>query len=607
MSSPADSPGDRGTPATAPSAAELISALTLPTIDPLGTELPPVEYVAAVMQAGLDQTITALAAIKHLEDATAACKAALLERLVSLSTLEARALDLDPWQDSIASLTLRSEVACVFHIPEGTAGKLLEHSTALVRDHPGTWAALNAGTLSWRHAGIILEEIATLENTPGMLGPDINAFETHLLTKAPTTTAARFQGTARRLRERTHPETITTRTRAAYLDRAMRLEPRTDGMAVLTLHLPAPTAQGIWNHCTRLARTLQTHHHAPTLNQPTESRTLTQLRIDVAATLLLTQPGTTNSPDGHDTKTGTGAGIGTDPAAGTGTGTETGTGTAGGLAGSLAGGSDDGSDGGREARRLSSGARAARFWAGVDLDGENALEDQLQIQDDLVTGRYVTEPPLPRAQILVTVPLLGLLGLTTEPAELEGHGPISTEVARRLLIDASSFLRVLTDPVTGKTLATSPDTYRVSKKMRLTLQARDKNCQFPGCPRHVFDTDLDHLIAWDHGGTSTEDNLEHLCRKHHLIKHFKDNKDRTGKTRPPKNHRLAGTKLRGWTPHTTPDGTIGWTSPTGRYYPPPPRETPPPAYPGWLKKRLQQTPNNPTTSKKPATPRPTTP
>lgn len=579
MSSPVNFPASRDFSATTPSAADLISALVLPSIDPLGTAIPPAEYVVAVMQAGLDDTIAALAAIKHLEDSTAACKAALIERLVTLSTLELRALELDTWQDHIASFALRSELACVLHIPEGTAGRLLEHSTALIREHPNTWAALNNGEISWRHAGIVLDEIEILNNTGGMFGEEVAGFETKLLAKAPTTTASGFKNTARRLRERTRPETITTRTRAAYLERSMTLEPRADGMALLTLKLPAPTAQGIWNHCTLLARTQQRSGRQGTatrsdatggtaiggepLGETAESRTLTQLRIDIAANLLLNHRPGTPYPGIEYVNAGN---IG-------GTSRET----------------DQSPTVQRAEVQRTEGQREADFWSGVDLAGENALEDQLQVLDDLDTGRYVTEPPLPRAQILVTVPLLGLLGLTNEPAELEGHGPISNEVARRLLIDATSFLRVLTDPFTGEALATSPETYRVSKKMRLTLQARDKNCQFPGCPRHVFDTDLDHIIAWEQGGTSTEENLENLCRKHHLVKHFKDNKDRHGKYRHSKDRRRAGKKLRGWTPQTTPNGTIAWTSPSGRYYPPPDRETPPPSYPGWLKSLIQTT------------------
>ncbi|MBC7372943.1 MAG: HNH endonuclease, partial [Frankiales bacterium] len=50
------------------------------------------------------------------------------------------------------------------------------------------------------------------------------------------------------------------------------------------------------------------------------------------------------------------------------------------------------------------------------------------------------------------------------------------------------------------------------------LQARDRTCVFPGCPRIATRTDLDHRIPWPAGMTST-DNLQCLCRHHHRAKH----------------------------------------------------------------------------------------
>lgn len=52
--------------------------------------------------------------------------------------------------------------------------------------------------------------------------------------------------------------------------------------------------------------------------------------------------------------------------------------------------------------------------------------------------------------VLVTVPVLSLLGLTDEPATLDGCGPIPASMARKLVADgANSFHRVLVDPQNG--------------------------------------------------------------------------------------------------------------------------------------------------------------
>ncbi len=58
----------------------------------------------------------------------------------------------------------------------------------------------------------------------------------------------------------------------------MEYRPDADGMATITLILPGDTACAIWNKTTAIARGLQ---------GPGETRTLTQLRPDVAAALLL--------------------------------------------------------------------------------------------------------------------------------------------------------------------------------------------------------------------------------------------------------------------------------------------------------------------------------
>ncbi|WP_427017987.1 DUF222 domain-containing protein [Pseudarthrobacter sp. P1] len=109
--------------------------------------------------------------------------------------------------------------------------------------------------------------------------------------------------------------------------------------------------------------------------------------------------------------------------------------------------------------------------------------------------------PAPATQILVTVPALALLGLTDEPAELEGYGPIPASIARDLAAGAPSFLRLLTDPVTGEALDQAPERYRVSEAMRAWLRARDRTCTFPGCNTATAHTELDHLLAWEDGGT----------------------------------------------------------------------------------------------------------
>ncbi|MFJ6312849.1 HNH endonuclease signature motif containing protein [Pseudarthrobacter oxydans] len=150
-----------------------------------------------------------------------------------------------------------------------------------------------------------------------------------------------------------------------------------------------------------------------------------------------------------------------------------------------------------------------------------------------------------RAQVLVTVPVFTLTGETDEPAMLDGYGPIPPSMARDLVANgADSFHRVLVDPRDGAPLEIGRTSYRVTKAMRNWLRMRDGTCPFPGCNNPSLDNEADHLLAWQHGGTTGISNLGQPCPKHHKLRHSS-----------------------GWEPTpATKDEPPGWTSPTGRHY-----------------------------------------
>ncbi|MCQ6271706.1 HNH endonuclease [Pseudarthrobacter sp. R1] len=150
-----------------------------------------------------------------------------------------------------------------------------------------------------------------------------------------------------------------------------------------------------------------------------------------------------------------------------------------------------------------------------------------------------------RAQVLVTVPVFSLLGLTDEPAVLDGSGPIPASMARNLVADgAGSFYRVLVDPRDGAPLEIGRTSYRLTKAMRNWLRLRDGKCPFPGCSNNSLDNEADHILVWHKGGTTGISNLGQPCPKHHKLRH-------TGGWKP--------------TPATTTEPP-GWISPTGRHY-----------------------------------------
>jgi len=123
-----------------------------------------------------------------------------------------------------------------------------------------------------------------------------------------------------------------------------------------------------------------------------------------------------------------------------------------------------------------------------------------------------------RVSIAITVPVMTLLGRSDEPATLHGYGPIDTATARRLAGEASSWVRILTHPVTGTVLDVDRTTYRVPNALRRWLGVRDPVCIAPGCLRLARDCDIDHRQDWQFGGITADSNLAPLCERHHVVK-----------------------------------------------------------------------------------------
>ncbi|MEZ3157076.1 DUF222 domain-containing protein [Microbacterium sp. BWR-S6Y] len=139
-------------------------------------------------------------------------------------------------------------------------------------------------------------------------------------------------------------------------------------------------------------------------------------------------------------------------------------------------------------------------------------------RDGAADGRPATPSPV-QATVIVTVPALTLLGRGSDPAVLEGYGPIDLDTARRLAGDARSWIRLLTDPVTAAPLVLDRKTYRVPVALRRWLGVTSPTCAFPGCARRAAECDMDHRRAWAEGGGTDADNLEPTCRHHHRLRH----------------------------------------------------------------------------------------
>ena len=132
-------------------------------------------------------------------------------------------------------------------------------------------------------------------------------------------------------------------------------------------------------------------------------------------------------------------------------------------------------------------------------------------------------------------------GESATPGYLPGFGAMAAETVRDLATRAH--LR----PLKPAQEFTAEPQYRPSTALAEFIRARDLCCRFPGCEVPAEFCDLDHSIPWASGGPTHPSNLNCKCRAHHLLKTFwcGDN---------------------GWAEQQHPDGTIVFTSPSGRTY-----------------------------------------
>jgi Domain of unknown function (DUF222) len=367
------------------------------------------------------------------------------------------------WSPKVAAhRVLTTELACALRISERAAETLIAESTALLHDLPATLDALRDGRIGYRHAQVLIDHTTTLPKA------GVTAVEEAVLPRAESLTVPKLDRATRTLRERLHPESITTRHLRSVADRHVETCPAQDGMAWLHAFLPAPEVTGIANRLRDIADQLKA--------EPGEERTRTQLIADAFTDLLLDGTTTTASTEQE-------AGAGQP--------------------------------------------------AGIGETAERAPSRRI----DTPIGTGI------RPRVLVTVPILTLLGRSAEPGALEGYGPIDPDTARRLAGRAPSFTRILTHPETGAVLSVGRDRYAVPKDLRTWLRVRDETCRFPGCNRSAGRADVDHVTDWQYGGGTDHGNLVHLCRSHHRIKHHT-----------------------AWSSTATGGGRVRWLAPSGHSY-----------------------------------------
>lgn len=359
--------------------------------------------------------------------------------------------------DTIPLREVIAELACALRVGERTIASWLGDGDALVRTYPATLEALREGRIDERHASAIIDGGMPLDDAHR------GQYEELVLPLAETATAPELRESARVIAARLQPEMVEERQRAALAQRQVKTYGLEDGLSRLLLDGPDALIQAAFERLTDMARALDGEG-----------------------------PVAFDADD--DVEDGAADAGSADPDADT------------------------------------CGDREGDADGGGDRDGECEPADERTLDQrraDIMLDMLLCGAPAAhgeegalgaiRATVQVTIPILTLAGIDDQPAILAGCGPIDADTARTLAASAPCWERVMVHPVTEEPLRL--DTYRPSKKLRRLLDARDRQCRWPGCRRLARRSEADHTIPFSEGGPTCAGNLAILCKRHHRLKH----------------------------------------------------------------------------------------
>ena len=373
------------------------------------------------------------------------------------------------------------EIALALRLSRSTAANRVTMAQVLVADLPATLGAWQAGTID------ILKTRAITETSYLLPADQRAALEARVLSRAGTQTLSQLRAALTRAVLVLDPDGAAARHEQRRADRRVVLGADGDGMATLWALLSAPDATAAYQRLCQLARSLGADDPRGMDARRADLLIdlLTGRRCAATATLLDTE-------DCADTE------------------------------------DCDHPDGPH-------GCDCA------PTPGQTPTADDAPTACSGMTGSIGAGPGKPL--ISVVVPLSTLLGLDEYPGELVGYGPIPAQLAREIAADGT-WRRLLTDPASGTLLDYGRTTYTPPAGLADFVRARDLYCRNPICGQRAATADLDHTMAWDDGGHTSDQNLYAGCRHDHRLK----------------------TLSPGWQVDQHPDGRVTWTTPTGHSY-----------------------------------------
>jgi hypothetical protein len=401
-----------------------------------------------------------------------------------------------------------AEVGLALSISPRSADAHLDLARALADRLPLTRAALTEGRIDLVKVRVIAQGTRAVDDETA------RAVERRVLPVAGDVTPGRLRARVERAVIAVDPSGAEKRRTASEADRRLECYDTGNGTAVFGgVHLPAGPA---------IAADNRLHAIAKALKADGDTRTLAQLSADVFLAVLL----------------------GTHPASGLPTPELTAALAQAALGAARAPAPGESADGRSEPAQVShpTDAASAEVSHPTVADAASAAVSRSAVADAVALARAVGDRI---GTVHLTVPLATMLGLSAEPGQAAGYGPLSAEVARQMATAASNPATRWCLTVTGadgKSLHHGHLAYRPPAAMAHLVRTLQQTCRFPGCTRPSKDCDLDHRIPYEHGGATCPCNLQPLCRRHHRTKQAK-----------------------GWTLTQQAD-RLAWTTPAGKTY-----------------------------------------
>ena len=160
------------------------------------------------------------------------------------------------------------------------------------------------------------------------------------------------------------------------------------------------------------------------------------------------------------------------------------------------------------------------------------------------------------AVLNITVSADRLLGTSSDPATLEGFGPIPIDDEKEWAATAKFWRRFLTDPDSGRIVSVGRKTRKPPKAMAREVRFRDPVCPGIGCDRPARSCELDHTRPY-HKFTYTDDGV---------ILPLGETSIENLRPRCPYCHHVKDDPHTGWTVESVSPGVTRTVTPTGRVY-----------------------------------------